>query len=256
MLRTFSSLPKQRRAATGLLLSLSLIVPLAACSQSSDQQTASPDSSASASSSSSTSSASSASSAPSSSENATSSESAQAEVPAQDENYPQAEQLKDAKTVSTDAAEVKEVNGLVNSYEQTMSSVPSAPEGSADTTSSDSGQPRQFLDEATMDSINKVAVDNAAEEYAASAAEYAQNGWHYEGTSTVVGSPKVAEGTYQGKRARFVEVCLDSSQVKTKDSSGRELQSGGKRALNIYTLVESDGTWKIAQHDFPNNPDC
>ena len=256
MLRTFSSLPKQRRAATGLLLSLSLIVPLAACSQSSDQQTASPDSSASASSSSSTCSASSASSAPSSSENATSSESAQAEVPAQDENYPQAEQLKDAKTVSTDAAEVKEVNGLVNSYEQTMSSVPSAPEGSADTASSDSGQPRQFLDEATMDSINKVAVDNAAEEYAASAAEYAQNGWHYEGTSTVVGSPKVAEGTYQGKRARFVEVCLDSSQVKTKDSAGRELQNGGKRALNIYTLVESDGTWKIAQHDFPNNPDC
>ena len=111
MLRTFSSLPKQRRAATGLLLSLSLIVPLAACSQSSDQQTASPDSSASASSSSSASSASSA-----SSETATSSESAQAEVPAQDENYPQAEQLKDAKTVSTDAAEVKEVNGLVNSY--------------------------------------------------------------------------------------------------------------------------------------------
>lgn len=256
MLRTFSSLPKQRRAATGLLLSLSLIVPLAACSQSSDQQTASPDSSASASSSSSTSSASSASSAPSSSENATSSESAQAEVPAQDENYPQAEQLKDAKTVSTDAAEVKEVNGLVNSYEQTMSSVPSAPEGSADTTSSDSGQPRQLVDEATMNSINKVAVDNAAEEYVASAAEYAQNGWHYEGTSTVVGSPKVAEGTYQGKRARFVEVCLDSSQVKTKDSAGRELQSGGKRTLNIYTLVESDGTWKIAQHDFPNNPDC
>ena len=256
MLRTFSSLPKQRRAATGLLLSLSLIVPLAACSQSSDQQTASPDSSASASSSSSTSSASSASSAPSSSENATSSESAQAEVPAQDENYPQADQLKDAKTVSTDAAEVKEVNGLVNSYEQTMSSVPSAPEGSADTTSSDSGQPRQLVDEATMNSINKVAVDNAAEEYVASAAEYAQNGWHYEGTSTVVGSPKVAEGTYQGKRARFVEVCLDSSQVKTKDSAGRELQSGGKRTLNIYTLVESDGTWKIAQHDFPNNPDC
>lgn len=255
MLRTFSSLPKQRRAATGLLLSLSLIVPLAACSQPSDQQTASPGSSASASSSSSASSAFSASSAPSS-EAATSSESAQAEVPAQDGNYPQAEQLKDAKTVSTDATEVKEVNGLVNSYEQTMSSVPSAPEGSADTASSDSGQPRQLVDEATMDSINKVAVDNAAEEYAASAAEYAQNGWHYEGTSTVVGSPKVAEGTYQGKRARFVEVCLDSSQVKTKDSSGRELQSGGKRALNIYTLVESDGTWKIAQHDFPNNPDC
>ena len=48
MLRTFSSLPKQRRAATGLLLSLSLIVPLAACSQPSDQQTASPGSSASA----------------------------------------------------------------------------------------------------------------------------------------------------------------------------------------------------------------
>ena len=255
MLRTFSSLPKQRRAATGLLLSLSLIIPLAACSQSSDQQTASPDSSASASSSSSASSASNASSAPSSG-TATSSESAQAEVPAQDENYPQAEQLKDAKTVSTDAAEVKEVNGLVNSYEQTMSSVPSAPEGSADTTSSDSGQPRQLVDEATMNSINKVAVDNAAEEYVASAAEYAQNGWHYEGTSTVVGSPKVAEGTYQGKRARFVEVCLDSSQVKTKDSAGRELQSGGKRTLNIYTLVESDGTWKIAQHDFPNNPDC
>ena len=115
-----------------------------------------------------------------------------------------------------------------------MSSVPSAPEGSADTASSDSGQPRQLVDEATMDSINKVAVDNAAEEYAASAAEYAQNGWHYEGTSTVVGSPQSCRRNLPGQACtirRGVSGFPPKSRPKTARVGNSRAEANG---LSIY----------------------
>ena len=51
---------------------------------------------------------------------------------------------------------------------------------------------------------------------------------------------------------------MDSSNVKTVDKDGKELPSDNtpKRSLNIYTLVQVDGKWKIAEHDWPNNANC
>ena len=90
------------------------------------------------------------------------------------------------------------------------------------------------------------------------ASEYALAGWHYEGSSTVVGNPRMAETQYKGQPARMLEVCMDSSSVKIYDENNQPVKDDNspKRSLNIYTLVQVDGQWKIATHDFPNNPDC
>ena len=98
----------------------------------------------------------------------------------------------------------------------------------------------------------------AAGEYTSSAAEHAMTGTHTEGTSTVVGNPRMTETTYKGQPARLLEVCVDSSNVKTVDKDGKGLPSDNtpKRSLNIYTLVQVDGKWKIAEHDWPNNANC
>lgn len=83
------------------------------------------------------------------------------------------------------------------------------------------------------------------------------NGWRVEGSSKVVGTPKIADGTYKGQKAKILEVCLDSSQVKVLGSSGTQMNSTqSTRSLNIFTLIEDNGQWKIASHDFPNNADC
>jgi len=63
---------------------------------------------------------------------------------------------------------------------------------------------------------------------------------------------------YKGQPARLLEVCMDSSSVKIYDENNQPVKddSSPKRSLNIYTLVQVNGQWKIATHDFPNNPDC
>lgn len=103
-----------------------------------------------------------------------------------------------------------------------------------------------------------MAVDSAAAEFAVQASEYALAGWHYEGSSTVVGTPRMTETQYKGQPARMLEVCMDSSSVKIYDENNQPVKDDNspKRSLNIYTLVQVDGQWKIATHDFPNNPDC
>ena len=61
-----------------------------------------------------------------------------------------------------------------------------------------------------------------------------------------------------GKPAKLLEVCVDSSNVVVKDGAGNSLTSdaAAKRSLNLFTLVNDDGTWKIASRQLPNNPDC
>ena len=117
---------------------------------------------------------------------------------------------------------------------------------------------RAVLDEDTIHAIENISVDSAAAEFAVQASEYAMAGWHYEGSSTVVGTPRMADTQYKGQPARLLEVCMDSSSVKIYDENNQPVKddSSTKRSLNIYTLVQVNGQWKIATHDFPNNPDC
>jgi hypothetical protein len=178
--------------------------------------------------------------------------------------------MKKASPVPTDNAEVKKTTELVNSYEDILSKVkpaPSAaasPEATSEPTSDEDAQAqntekaRAVLDEDTIRAIENIAVDSAASEFAVQASEYALAGWHYEGSSTVVGTPRMADTEYKGQPARLLEVCMDSSSVKIYDENNQPVKddSSPKRSLNIYTLVQVNGQWKIATHDFPNNPDC
>lgn len=187
-----------------------------------------------------------------------------------EEIYTGAEDMKKASPVPTDNSEVKKTTELVNSYENILSTVkpaPSAaasPEATSEPTSDEDSQEqnvekaRAVLDEDTIHAIENISVDSAAAEFAVQASEYAMAGWHYEGSSTVVGTPRMADTQYNGQPARLLEVCMDSSSVKIYDENNQPVKddSSPKRSLNIYTLVQVNGQWKIATHDFPNNPDC
>ena len=187
-----------------------------------------------------------------------------------EEIYTGAAEMKNASSVPVDAEEVKKTTELVNSFETILTkvkAVPSAqasPERTADSSSDEEAeqqnveQARAVLDDETIRSIEAVAVDSAAAEFAVQASEYALAGWHYEGSSTVVGTPRMTETQYKGQPAHMLEVCMDSSSVKIYDENNQPVKDDNspKRSLNIYTLVQVDGQWKIATHDFPNNPDC
>ena len=187
-----------------------------------------------------------------------------------EEIYTGAEEMKKASSVPVDAEEVKKTTELVNSFETILTKVKAAPsaeaspERTADPSSDEEAEQqnveraRAVLDDETIRSIEAVAVDSAAAEFAVQASEYALAGWHYEGSSTVVGTPRMAETQYKGQPARMLEVCMDSSSVKIYDENNQPVKDDNspKRSLNIYTLVQVDGQWKIATHDFPNNPDC
>ena len=187
-----------------------------------------------------------------------------------EEIYTGSEEMKNASSVPVDTEEVKKTTELVNSFENILTKVKAAPsaapspERTADPTSDEEAeqqnveQARAVLDDETIRSIEAVAVDSAAAEFAVQASEYALAGWHYEGSSTVVGTPRMTETQYKGQPARMLEVCMDSSSVKIYDENNQPVKDDNspKRSLNIYTLVQVDGQWKIATHDFPNNPDC
>ena len=187
-----------------------------------------------------------------------------------EEIYTGAAEMKNASSVPVDAEEVKKTTELVNSFETILTKVKAAPsaqaspERPADPSSDEEAeqqnveQARAVLDDETIRSIEAVAVDSAAAEFAVQASEYALAGWHYEGSSTVVGTPRMAETQYKGQPARMLEVCMDSSSVKIYDENNQPVKDDDspKRSLNIYTLVQVNGQWKIATHDFPNNPDC
>ncbi|MDO5750324.1 MAG: hypothetical protein Q4P78_03855 [Rothia sp. (in: high G+C Gram-positive bacteria)] len=191
--------------------------------------------------------------------------SASASVSSPPDTYEGAQEIKDSgRTIAVDAPEVKQSTQLVNTYEKTLGEVKTSPAPTSTTPAEDNPEGSTAernapsLDQSTIDAISALSVGAAREEFLMSAVEYAQNGWHYEGQSTVVGTPRIADTTYEGQPAKIMEVCLDSSKVVIKDSNGQVIDTSGSpsRSLNIYTLVSENGVMKIARHDFPNNPDC
>lgn len=199
--------------------------------------------------------------------------------PAPTQDAKRAEELKSAPAVAADSPELKEFNDLNTSYYQdTLGKIqpkPSKNTGGENNNGEDGGEggaengsgqqpnseqkaPEQILDEGTQNSINNIATDSAADEFSSNAVELANNGQHMEGSPTIVGSPKVTQSTYKDQPARLMEVCLDNSNVKVKNQDGSEVPPDNtpQRSLNIYTLVQQDGKWKIASHDYPDDPTC
>lgn len=181
------------------------------------------------------------------------------------ENYAGAEALSSAKSTDLSNEQVTKTQDLYSSYEKVLTAVGTVEVKSdkeSDSASSskedNTNTPNLALDDKTVSDIEKVSTGSASDEFSANALEFGTNDWKQEGTSKIVGEPKVADSKYNGAPAKVLEVCIDSSDVKVKDSAGNTLTDPNtpKKSLNIFTLVEDNGSWKIASHDFPNNPDC
>ncbi|MDY6050939.1 MAG: hypothetical protein SPI83_00800 [Rothia sp. (in: high G+C Gram-positive bacteria)] len=185
------------------------------------------------------------------------------------ENFVGSEALAQASDVALDAPEVENAEQLYTDIQEALAGIEPAStlastEDTSDEISSDTENVHidedaveSYISAETTAQLEAAATGAALDQYLATATEYALAGWHVEGNSTVVGTPRVADSDYQGQAAKVLEVCLDSSQVKVLDENGNPVSdSQFTRSLNIFTLVEDNGAWKIASHDFPNDADC
>lgn len=185
------------------------------------------------------------------------------------ENFAGSEALAEASEAAVDTEEVQTTEKLYTDIQGALSGIePAAASGDANSTGEDISSDTEnvqanenavesYISAETTSQLEAAATGTALDQYLATATEYAQSGWHVEGTSTVVGTPRIADGDYNGQAAKIMEVCLDSSGVKVVDATGNTVSSDQfPRSLNIFTLVENNGEWKIASHDFPNNADC
>lgn len=185
------------------------------------------------------------------------------------ENFAGSEALAQASEAAVDTEEVQTTEQLYSDVQGALAGIqPASTSVSQEDTSSDiagdtesvqanENAVESYVSAETTSQLEAAATGTALDQYLATATEYALAGWHVEGTSTVVGTPRIADGEYNGQAAKIMEVCLDSSGVKVVDATGNTVSSDQfTRSLNIFTLVEENGAWKIASHDFPNNADC
>ncbi|WHS49992.1 hypothetical protein QM007_08730 [Rothia sp. SD9660Na] len=185
------------------------------------------------------------------------------------ENFAGSEALAQASEAAVDTEEVQTTEQLYSDVQGALAGIEPA---STSTTAEDTSEEitgdtenvqatenavESYVSTETTSQLEAAATGTALDQYLATATEYALAGWHVEGTSTVVGTSRIADGDYMGQPAKILEVCLDSSQVKVLDANGNTVSAPQfTRSLNIFTLVEENGAWKIASHDFPNNADC
>ena len=95
-------------------------------------------------------------------------------------------------------------------------------------------------------------VENDAQELEA-------NGWTRQGSATIEALTIVSSDSSTDPATVVAQACVDSSKVMTLDHSGKPVEtsgSAGHRALNIYTLQDIAGTWKVVARTFPDNPTC
>ncbi|PQZ91097.1 hypothetical protein CQ018_14120 [Arthrobacter sp. MYb227] len=105
-----------------------------------------------------------------------------------------------------------------------------------------------------------VAKGVAMGELEAQFAEYANNNWKQSGEVLVVGEPKVEDLVIDGVTTHRVYLCLDSSSLEVTESDGfvvtPKSAPGTRTALNIYDLQEQSGQLVVANHLFPEDPNC
>lgn len=108
--------------------------------------------------------------------------------------------------------------------------------------------------------IEEVATGAILEEIRNSSQELAANGWTQHGESTVRSVTVLSQDLTDSPATMKVQACIDSSAIIVTDSVNVPITGEGKNrsdsALNIFTLQESDETWRVAARTFPDNPAC
>lgn len=100
-------------------------------------------------------------------------------------------------------------------------------------------------------------LDGAAlEEAEALRVEYNNSGLRQEGQPEVLSAREVENDG----ETKVMEVCVDNSNVRTLDENGNqvnpELSGEEARAKMLLTFTDVDGTWKLSNTSFPNDPSC
>ena len=85
------------------------------------------------------------------------------------------------------------------------------------------------------------------------AQELEANDWTRTGTAKVDGVTVLDAD----EKSATVEACVDSSKVATVDENGNRLgEASVARALTIYSLSNTDGSWRIVSRTFPDETAC
>jgi hypothetical protein len=90
--------------------------------------------------------------------------------------------------------------------------------------------------------------------------ELESNGWTQRGKATVKSVTILSTDLSATPPTAVAQACIDSSHVVTLDASGKPLggtdPAASRAALNIYSLQQDGGTWRITARTFPDNPAC
>jgi hypothetical protein len=88
--------------------------------------------------------------------------------------------------------------------------------------------------------------------------ELASNGWTLSGKPVVKSVTIVSTNLTGAPPTALVQACIDSSKVATLDSSGRPVgkATDSPPALNLYSLQQDAGVWRVVARTFPNDPAC
>lgn len=102
--------------------------------------------------------------------------------------------------------------------------------------------------------MSPVLTGAALEEYNVSVAQMVAEGTRQEGSAQVAAVEVLESSTEQLK----VQVCVDSSAVRTFTTDGAELTNpdAPKRSAMLLTFLREGEGWRMSQSSFPENPDC
>ena len=110
----------------------------------------------------------------------------------------------------------------------------------------------------SLPDLSQVAIGAVLGELDATRAEFEVMGWTQVGAPTIADLRVVTPPTEAAPTEVVVEACLDNSDVRIVDSAGNDVRTSttAPRSLNIYVLRWTEGRWLVAEHTFPDDPDC
>ena len=88
--------------------------------------------------------------------------------------------------------------------------------------------------------------------------ELRSNGWTLRGRPVVKSVSIISSDLTATPPTAIAQACIDSSKVVTLDSSGKPVggQTVSPPALNLYSLQQDAGIWRVVARTFPNDPAC
>ena len=88
--------------------------------------------------------------------------------------------------------------------------------------------------------------------------ERQSNGWTLRGQPVVKSVAIISSDLTATPATALAQACIDSSKVVTLDAGGKPVggTTDSPPALNLYTLQQDAGIWRVVARTFPNDPTC